>query len=133
MAAEMARISNGDDSNSHLAGPRNTQKYNDDDFEAELTALFNSAKNLSFTSEGEMFSARNLATLAQEFYGLKTSVTDNGIDDIERIINHLLDGNPILVPYDAAPNHEPCLSKGHKSHWALLTGNILVRVGMVRN
>ncbi|XP_031567272.1 UPF0692 protein C19orf54 homolog [Actinia tenebrosa] len=123
MAAEMARISREGDKRSHLDYSKNTLRYDDDDNdESELTAIVNLAKSLSFTSEGEMFSARNLATLAHKFYDLKTLVTENSFDDIQRIIDHLLRGNPLLVPYDAAPNHEPCLLKGRKSHWALLTG-----------
>lgn len=38
------------------------------------------------------------------------------------VIKHLTKGWPILISYDADGNHQPCLKKGHKAHWAALLG-----------
>ena len=42
------------------------------------------------------------------------------------VIKHLTKGWPILISYDADGNHQPCLKKGHKAHWAALLGYCLI-------
>ena len=80
------------------------------------------AQKKGFTQHGDMFSAEDLAELSQLFYGLKSSVISNGLVDVEHVLSNLSEGNPVLVPYDAAKNHEPCVAQGHRAHWAVLTG-----------
>lgn len=41
------------------------------------------------------------------------------------IIEHLCLGQPILLPYDADANYEPCLKGGKRAHWAAVTGFVL--------
>ena len=41
------------------------------------------------------------------------------------VIKHLTKGWPILISYDVDGNHQPCLKKGHKAHWAALLGYCL--------
>lgn len=121
MAAEMALLSK-----QHKQSSGNLPKFTKyEGIESELTDLVNLAKRLSFTSQGEMFSASNLCVLAKEFYGLEVKVTVCGLDNFDMIVSHLVAGNPILVPYDASPNYSPCLVHGHKAHWAVLTGKWL--------
>lgn len=38
------------------------------------------------------------------------------------IIRHLCMGRPVLVPYDADSNYEPCLKSGARAHWATICG-----------
>lgn len=121
MAAEMA-LNSYKTYHSSTNLPKLT-KHNDT--ESQLTDLLNVAKKLSFTSEGEMFSAYNLSILAKEFYSLEAKVVDCGLDNVDELVNHLYSGNPILVPYDASANHSPCLANGHKAHWAVLTGKLI--------
>ncbi|KXJ22741.1 UPF0692 protein C19orf54 homolog [Exaiptasia diaphana] len=119
MAVEMAQRLSKQTAQPSVGSPT-LIPYND--FESEMMALLKLAKLKKFTSKGEMFSAKNLGVLAKEFYGLDVRITDCGLDDISGIFNHLSEGNPILVPYDASANHAPCLENGNKSHWAVLTG-----------
>ncbi len=57
----------------------------------------------------------SLEKLDQEF-----SLTQN----VRRLIQSILNGNLILVPYDCDLNFEPCFKNGKKAHWALIHGFI---------
>ncbi|GIY32216.1 UPF0692 protein C19orf54 homolog [Caerostris darwini] len=78
------------------------------------------AKALNFTKSGEMFSAYNMAKLASSLISCEASVINN-LSPYE-ILNHIADGWPVLIPYDADKNHEPCLNNGRNAHWAILCG-----------
>jgi len=43
-----------------------------------------------------------------------------------KIVHHLMQGWPVLVPYDADANHEPTSKNGHKAHWAVLIGGTVL-------
>ncbi|KAK3093344.1 hypothetical protein FSP39_014291 [Pinctada imbricata] len=66
------------------------------------------AKDKNYTKQGEMFSAKNMHLLAEELYPKSNC--------------HLVVNDGCEIRYDADRNHEPCLKKGHKAHWALITG-----------
>lgn len=108
-------------------------------------ALLQHAVALGVTNAGEMFSAVDLATVANSWYGEdgigrvgKTSVTAVDIhfpDTAHEVVTHLYGGvasgrdcrqSPakklIAVPYDSAPNHEPYLGGGSHAHWGLIKG-----------
>lgn len=76
-----------------------------------------------------MFSALQLAELAnQEFEDCARTEHFSGEWDsvlIERMISHLSHGWPILFPYDAAKNHEPCVQNGASAHWGIMKGFIV--------
>ncbi|XP_066541006.1 actin maturation protease [Hoplias malabaricus] len=80
-----------------------------------------------FTAQGEMFSATDMALLAEEVCGCRVQKLSGGMmgDNTALILKHLLDGQPILIPYDEDFNHEPCLRQGHKAHWAVASGVLL--------
>ncbi|CAC5408867.1 unnamed protein product [Mytilus coruscus] len=82
-------------------------------FDTNLTfdCIFNAAKEKGFTLQGEMFSASNMKQLVED---LISDTTSFGKGDV------------CLIPYDSDFNFEPCNKKGHKAHWALLTGFGLV-------
>ena len=64
-----------------------------------------------------------MATLASNLYACKAEVYDGNLfENRVEIVQHILLGHPILVPYDNDRNFEPCLRNGHKAHWAILTG-----------
>lgn len=93
-------------------------------YEEELDNLLIMARSKGFSLQGEMYSAENLAQLAKEFYRLECQVVHDGFVDHLFVISELLKGSAVLVPYDADKNNKPCLEKGHKAHWALLTGQL---------
>ena len=88
----------------------------------EIVDLLKVAQDNGFTYHGEMFSAWDMGSLAKKYYELTFDVIINGLEDYVQILNHLCKGYPVLVPYDADRNHEPCLKKGNKAHWAVITG-----------
>ncbi|KAL4238911.1 hypothetical protein ACF0H5_003618 [Mactra antiquata] len=85
--------------------------------------LTEASQKHGFSTQGEMFSAVNLEKMSSEAYGCKTSVLD--IRDVGgkwEFLNCLARGDMLLVPYDPDKNYVPVLKKGHKAHWALVTG-----------
>ena len=89
----------------------------------EIFDLLQLAKDSGFTYHGEMFSARDMSVLAKMYYQMNYKVVTSGLEDYTGLIHHILQGYPVLVPYDADRNNEPCLKNGHKAHWAVVTGN----------
>lgn len=88
----------------------------------KIEDLLKVAQDNGFTYHGEMFSARDMGLLAKKYYELTFDVINSGLDDYVQILDHLCRGYPVLIPYDADRNHEPCLKKGNKAHWAVITG-----------
>jgi hypothetical protein len=84
-------------------------------------ALLEYAKEQGFTSEGEMFSATELRSVAVEFYGLKEAMVVQPMN-VLAIVKNLSCGRPVLVPYDNDKNNRPCNKLGHSAHWATLIG-----------
>ncbi|XP_010565495.1 PREDICTED: UPF0692 protein C19orf54 homolog [Haliaeetus leucocephalus] len=92
-----------------------------------LEELVGTARERGFTARGEMFSAVDMAALAEELFPCRAELLSGGLEGSNqpRILRHLLGGLPLLVPYDEDSNHEPCCRRGHKAHWAVLTGVLL--------
>lgn len=85
--------------------------------------LSEASKRKGFSTQGEIFSSRNLEILSAESYGCKTSLLDiNNVAGKWEFLNCLARGDLLLVPYDPDKNYVPVLKKGHKAHWALVTG-----------
>lgn len=80
------------------------------------------AKSMRFTKNGEMFSARNMAILAESLLGCKATVVSDVFENKREILSCICRGCPVLFPYDADKNHQPCLNNGRNAHWALLNG-----------
>lgn len=88
--------------------------------------IYEAAKLLKYTLQGEMFSAENIAHLARQLLKCEATVISDGLTGKQEIVKALLMGTPVLVPYDADCNHEPCCKNGHKAHWAVLVGIAIV-------
>lgn len=99
-----------------------------DDLVGDVDGLLALARNRGFSEQGEMYCAENLAMLAKEYYGVQACVQYKGLDEHENVLNHLVKGLPILVPYDADKNHQPCQARGHSAHWAVVTGMYLAYI-----
>ncbi|XP_067119844.1 actin maturation protease [Centruroides vittatus] len=91
-----------------------------------VDTVFERAKELKFTKKGEMFSASQMRDLAEDLLCCDAVLIVDLEKERERIFKHLLLGLPLLVPYDADSNHEPCCKKGHTAHWAVITGFCIV-------
>ncbi|CAG9865296.1 unnamed protein product [Phyllotreta striolata] len=88
--------------------------------------IFESAKRLNFTYNGEMFSVLEMAELAAQHLPSDTKVqVYRGHLNNDYIKSFLLEGGVMLVPYDKAQDNSPGLCKGHKAHWAAICGCVL--------
>lgn len=99
--------------------------------EASPDELLSIAKLKGYTSNGEMFSCKNMVKLTEkafslaEIEGVSCTLKKGGLYSSETI-ERLLSGAVLLVPYDADCNHSPCLKNGHTAHWAIVCGIIIV-------
>ncbi|XP_067577323.1 actin maturation protease isoform X1 [Pseudorca crassidens] len=92
-----------------------------------LERLVQVAMERGYTAQGEMFSVTDMGRLAQEALGCQAEVLYGGLGGPNRdhVLQHLVAGHPLLIPYDEDFNHEPCQRKGHKAHWAVSAGVLL--------
>ena len=82
--------------------------------------LLDVAKQKGFTTQGEMFYARQLATLARSF-GFEARVTDTlSLDEIHAAVDR---GHPALIGFDVDNNGNPGLFEGKRAHWAVVEGH----------
>ncbi|KAL4647363.1 hypothetical protein GN956_G7919 [Arapaima gigas] len=95
--------------------------------ELSMERIVNVAVKRGYTAQGEIFSARDMAALAEETCGCRAVQLTGGMNgaNIHPIIKHLASGKPILIPYDEDFNHEPCQRRGHRAHWAVASGILL--------
>lgn len=92
--------------------------------ENEIAELLQLSKDSGFSYHGEMFSARDMASLAKKYYNINFKVLSSGLEDCEGLVKHVFQGYPVVVPYDSDRNNEPCLKRGYKAHWAVITGEL---------
>ena len=92
-----------------------------------VLTVFHLARERGFSNQGEMFSVDSMASLAEELLPeCKVSIVDSSkIEETSWLVDALLDGSLMLVPYDCTPDHSPGLAGGQKAHWALVTGFLL--------
>ncbi|XP_072346307.1 actin maturation protease isoform X1 [Scyliorhinus torazame] len=93
----------------------------------DLEGIVDCAKARGYTVQGEMFSGADMVKLAEEVFQCHGELLHEGLtgSNKARIMQHLLAGYPVLLPYDEDFNHEPCLRKGHRAHWAVVSGVLL--------
>ncbi|XP_029923504.1 actin maturation protease [Myripristis murdjan] len=93
----------------------------------DMDTIVQTALKRGYTAQGEMFSAHNMAQLAEEVCACRAELLTGGLrgDNAAAIITHLCDGQPVLIPYDEDFNHEPCQRSGHRAHWAVASGVLL--------
>ncbi|XP_027136362.1 actin maturation protease isoform X2 [Larimichthys crocea] len=93
----------------------------------DMETVVQTALRRGYTAQGEMFSAHNMALLAEEVCGCKAELLSGGLSDSNAaaIVTHLWRRLPVLIPYDEDYNHEPCQRSGHRAHWAVASGVLL--------
>ncbi|XP_029026138.1 actin maturation protease isoform X2 [Betta splendens] len=94
----------------------------------DMETVVQTARSRGYTAQGEMFSAKNMALLAEEICSCKAELLSGGLsrnDNSTVFITHLWGGQPVLIPYDEDYNHEPCMRHGHRAHWAVASGVLL--------
>nr|XP_028597806.1 UPF0692 protein C19orf54 homolog isoform X2 [Podarcis muralis] len=92
-----------------------------------LETIVQVALERGYTAQGEMFSAADMSKLAEEVFPCQAELLSGGLggENYQRILRHLSQGFPVLIPYDEDSNHEPCLRSGYKAHWAIASGALL--------
>ncbi|CAM4700256.1 unnamed protein product [Caretta caretta] len=95
--------------------------------DVSLERIMQVALERGYTAQGEMFSAADMAQLAEEVFQCQTELLSGGLEGENRgrILRHLTAGCPLLLPYDEDSNHEPCRRRGYKAHWAVVSGLLL--------
>lgn len=81
--------------------------------------LFEVAKHQGFTTQGEMFYADHMATLARSF-GYQASVkSELTLEDIKACVDR---DHPALIGFDVDNSGNPGLFGGKRAHWAVIEG-----------
>ncbi|XP_040582787.1 actin maturation protease [Lepeophtheirus salmonis] len=87
------------------------------------------AINYGFSKKGEMFSAKNIAILAEKTIpSLKAEVLpfDSNFS-LQFFLEEIIDNKSLfLIPYDSDYNNYPCLKDGLKAHWAVIFGVLFI-------
>ena len=97
----------------------------------DATEVLKVAQEKHFSKQGEMFSADYMAILARDLLCCVSEVHCTNLD--EQIMDALLTGNPVLIPYDKDGNNEPCCKQGQKAHWAILSGVVCLGLNSIPN
>ena len=75
-----------------------------------------------FSRHGEMFSVQQMKELTEKMINVEVILLHDMKCHKSTIVDHLLSGWPLLVPYDCDANHEPTTRGGHRAHWAVILG-----------
>ncbi|KAI2806226.1 hypothetical protein BLOT_005237 [Blomia tropicalis] len=96
------------------------------DVQTELSAVLERARSFGFTKYGEMFSVENMAKFIEQEFSVRVQTRQWLEKSKLNVVEHLCLGMPLLVPYDADANYEPCMKEGKRAHWATICGFCLV-------
>ncbi|KAK0411333.1 hypothetical protein QR680_005606 [Steinernema hermaphroditum] len=91
-----------------------------------VDGAFNAAKECGFTLNGEMFSPFWLADLANIICETITAHVIDFPSSSQLLTIANCESETILIPYDCEKNGEPGLFEGHKSHWCVIIGSLVV-------
>lgn len=102
----------------------------DPDSEIEVQDIQDQALDLHFTKHGEMFSATNMAKLAEKVYHCEAQRIKGSWEVLTKLPKTLdlicVQEKLILVPYDSDADQWPALRKGQKAHWGVIFGVALM-------
>ncbi|CAJ0589868.1 unnamed protein product [Cylicocyclus nassatus] len=94
----------------------------------EIIEIFEKARKLGISAQGEIFSASWLCELSRALWPVYAEVLP--FPEPNELVQLLMNGCALLIPYDCDKNHEPALRNGHGAHWALLVGFLIVKADM---
>lgn len=80
------------------------------------------AREERYSNHGEMFSAKHMKDLSERLMPVEAVLCRDIKSNRSLVIDHLMNGWPLLVPYDSDANHEPTVKGGHRAHWAIILG-----------
>lgn len=85
-------------------------------------ALLEYSKAMGYTNHGEILSSQHLLSIAKECLYCKGKVVHCKEVTPLAVVDWLLEGSVLLVPYDCDKDHTPYLASGHSAHWCLIVG-----------
>lgn len=92
----------------------------------DVNTLLEAAQAQGITSHGEMFRCDAMARLASSVItGLEATVRRDVLSCTSTFSQILMQGDLILVPYDAERNYMPGHRGGHKAHWGVVCGCLI--------
>ena len=96
----------------------------------DVCDIYEKAQELNYTRHGEMFSALNMAKLANELFECKAHNEKGSyktLNNLEKMLEFIVrDEKLILVPYDSGADQWPQMAKGDKAHWGVIFGVALM-------
>lgn len=104
-----------------LVQSRDTVRWDSHSAPADTRSLMlDEAKKRGFTTQGEMFYATQLASLARSFGYHANVKNDFTLTDLKAVIDR---GHPALVGFDVDQQGNPGLFHGKRAHWAVIEGH----------
>jgi len=91
-----------------------------------VEGVFSAAKECEFSNNGEMFSPFWLADLANIMCESISAEVIDFPNTVRLLEIAICDSMAILIPYDCEKNGEPGIFHGHKAHWCLIIGCLVV-------
>ncbi|KHJ43364.1 hypothetical protein D918_06599 [Trichuris suis] len=90
--------------------------------------IMQTAKHMGISHFGEILSgiAYWMAQLANRMLNCCAKVVDISELNYRKIVEHLLNNGPVLIPYDSDKNFEPCMKGGRNAHWCVVVGLFIV-------
>ncbi|KRX15735.1 Uncharacterized protein T07_15161 [Trichinella nelsoni] len=85
------------------------------------------AISMGISKNGEMFSARWLAQLAEKAFNCSAQVHDMSKLSFQQLKKWIKGNYGLLVPYDSDKNSSPCMNEGRNAHWCFLLGFLVVK------
>lgn len=95
------------------------------DLQTDLDTVLLQAQSFGYTKFGEMFNVESMCKFISDAFSVRAECRQWLECSQLQIIEHLCQGQPLLLPYDADANYEPCLKGGKRAHWAAVTGFVL--------
>ncbi|XP_065166812.1 actin maturation protease [Atheta coriaria] len=96
----------------------------------KVAEIFTYANKEGMTNLGEMFSVDYMYSLAMRFIPESTIEIHAGSLNVPKLVDFLMSGGTLLVPYDCDKNHTPIMKGGFKAHWAIVFGIVESYAGL---
>ncbi|KRZ67839.1 Uncharacterized protein T10_6661 [Trichinella papuae] len=94
--------------------------------------LMTKAISMGISKNGEIFSARWLAQLAEKAFNCSAQVHDMSKLSFQQLKKWIKSNYGLLVPYDSDKNSSPWLNEGRNAHWCFLLGFLVVKCDMMK-
>lgn len=92
----------------------------------KMPSLLQVAQEKGYSTDGEVFVAADLQSLAETVCGLRCEMRSFASVTSNDVVAVLLDGGCLIVPYDSHPGTRlPSLNRGRSAHYGVVVGAML--------